>query len=735
MGLRPSQIADSIFFSQTNLRGLSTRGTVDTQFERISQSHEISEAQERALARTRTDTGEDTVPFKTITINDAIGKIRKHDFVLPAIQREFVWGTDRICQLFDSLMRGYPIGSFLFWQVEPETIGTLTFYDFMRTYHRKNHPHCDVLEVDRAKPITAILDGQQRLSSLNIGLRGSHADKLPRLRAENPSAYPEKFLCLDLLSEIDDSELDLAYRFAFKTRPEISQTTEQHWFEISKVLDFKDTMGAVHYITSSGLPAESMNHLVRLFDIVHKDLTINYYEEPEQDLEKVLKIFVRVNSGAVPLSFSDLLLSIATSQWKERDARAVIHDLVDDLNDTGQGFSFDKNTILKTGLVLLGKRDIRFNVSNFDRDTMQAMEAQWDGIESALRLGVTTLAHFGFHSATLSASNILIPVVFYLHVRGLDDSYLSSKEHADDREQLRLWIIRSLIQSGVWGSGLDTLISGLRTVLETESHNGFPRLALEREMARQGKQLAFGPEQLEDLLDTKYGAKSFPVLSLLYPGVNTRNGVHMDHVYPKSLFTPAKLRKAGLSKEDAEIGAKLVDRLPNLQLLDGAENINKRAMLPSQWMSISFANDQARQRYADANDLHNIGADERDFLNFFENRRTELRERLRNLLGVEEYDHENIFTSRDLLKDSNSKRGDIASHIQSAFEDKRLGDFLTIQEIRNHRSTGYGVDNPTNPSAGAISARLFPTSGSCTVTGVRPAKNETGVRGARKSAD
>src|SRR3546814_10998155 len=86
-----------------------------------------------------------------------------------------------------------------------------------------------------------------------------------------------------------------------------------------------------------------------------------------------------------------------------------------------------------------------------------------------------------------------------------------------------------------------------------------------------------------------------------------------------------------------------------------------------------------------------------------------------NLLGVEEDDHENIFTSRYLLKDSNSKRGDIASHIQSAFEDKRLGDFLTIQEIRNHRSTGYGVDNPTNPSAGAISARLFPTSGSCTV--------------------
>jgi transposase len=39
---------------------------------------------------------------------------------LPAIQREFVWRPDQIIQLFDSLLRRYPVGSFLFWEVQPE---------------------------------------------------------------------------------------------------------------------------------------------------------------------------------------------------------------------------------------------------------------------------------------------------------------------------------------------------------------------------------------------------------------------------------------------------------------------------------------------------------------------------------------------------------------------------------------------------------------------------------------
>lgn len=76
-------------------------------------------------------------------------------------------------------------------------------------------------------------------------------------------------------------------------------------------------------------------------------------------------------------------------------------------------------------------------------------------------------------------------------------------------------------------------------------------------------------------------------------------------------------------------------------------------------------------------------------------------------------------------------RRDIGEHIKSAFADVDAGTFLTVAEIRAHKSAEYG-DEP--PSAGAISARLFPSSGKSTVEGVEPGTNDKGTRGATKLA-
>ena len=109
------------------------------------------------------------------TVLETLRGIEKHGYVLPAIQREFVWRPEQICRLFDSLMQGYPFGAFLFWRVEPENSGRYKFYDFVRHYHERDNPHCPVLDQLPNQPLIAILDGQQRLTALNIGLRGSIA--------------------------------------------------------------------------------------------------------------------------------------------------------------------------------------------------------------------------------------------------------------------------------------------------------------------------------------------------------------------------------------------------------------------------------------------------------------------------------------------------------------------------------------------------------------------------------
>src|SRR5438045_1333832 len=111
-----------------------------------------------------------------LDVKRVLDRIRERRYVLPAIQREFVWSREQICDLFDSLMREYPIGSFLFWDVSAETSMKFKFYEVMMRYHERDFRHNPVLPMAGPQELTAILDGQQRLSALAIGLLGTHAE-------------------------------------------------------------------------------------------------------------------------------------------------------------------------------------------------------------------------------------------------------------------------------------------------------------------------------------------------------------------------------------------------------------------------------------------------------------------------------------------------------------------------------------------------------------------------------
>ncbi len=171
------------------------------------------------------------------TIEKTLDAIQRHDLVLPAIQREFVWRPRQIYRLFDSLMQRYPVGAFLYWRVASENSGRFKFYDFVLDYHPRERPHCRPLQPMLNRQLTAVLDGQQRLTALNVGLRGSMAWKLPRRWWNNPGAFPVRRLYLDLLWQPDDDNEDgLKYRFRFLTREQYSVARDgQCWFPVAQV--------------------------------------------------------------------------------------------------------------------------------------------------------------------------------------------------------------------------------------------------------------------------------------------------------------------------------------------------------------------------------------------------------------------------------------------------------------------------------------------------------------------
>lgn len=574
------------------------------------------------------------------TIASALRKIEEKAYVLPAIQREFVWKPEQIEKLFDSLMQGYPFGTFLFWSVKPETSGKFKFYDFVLNYHQRDAAHCPELPALHNRVVTAVLDGQQRLTSLNIGLRGSMAIKQPNKWWNNPDAFPKRTLRLNILSNHEADEDGVAYPFRFLDDKQATRTDDALWFKVPDIMATEDVIDLNDMLIDEGLTGDAhkraMRTLSKLYNVVHTDPLIHFYEEEAQDLERVLNIFIRLNSGGTPLSYSDLLLSIAVAQWTKKDARTEIHELVDELNGIGTGFSFSQDFVLKAGLMLADVASVGFKVENFTRENMVKLESGWPDIRRALVRTVELASSFGFNGQSLRADSSLLPIAYYLFKRAAPENYVLSNKFADDRNQIRDWLIKSLLKaSGIWGSGLDTLLTALREKIRTEFESGFPSTAIVSVMDARGKSLQFSDAEIDELLSMKYQDKrAFAILALLFPFVDLRNQFHIDHVFPISRFSASKLRKAGVSEEKLEEFAAVANELPNLQLLEGAVNMEKRAKMPDEWLASRYPTETDSRHYCEKHVLGIVPDNLDRFPEFTEIRRGLLRSKLKTLLGT-----------------------------------------------------------------------------------------------------
>ncbi|MDZ7742223.1 MAG: DUF262 domain-containing protein [Bacteroidota bacterium] len=363
-------------------------------------------------------------------------------------------------------MRNYPISTFLFWKVEKTRIKDFQFYEFLKHYHELNSTHNSKADLSQEEDVIAILDGQQRMTSLYIALTGTHAKKLPYYGKNNPNAYPKKKLFLNLLRKSVDIEME--YDFRFLTSEEAIPTEDDFWFECGKVLDFTDLSKVMEYLMHHDLTDTSkytkeqstfaLNTINQFFNAINQEKPISFFLEEGEELDKVLQIFIRINSGGTKLSYSDLLLSIATAQWKEKDAREVIHDFVDELNKIGDGFDFNKDLILKACLVLADFNDIKFKVDNFTKENMKIIEKNWDDVSAALRVTVELVAKHGYNGYSLTAANALIPIAYFIYKNYLVDKILHSASRDQDRKSIIEWLAR-VLRRGTFGGNTRCYLS------------------------------------------------------------------------------------------------------------------------------------------------------------------------------------------------------------------------------------------------------------------------------------
>lgn len=571
---------------------------------------------------------------QSMTIADLVRDI--DNYYLPAIQREFVWEAWKIEMLFDSLLREYPIGSFLLWEVrKPNIHEKFTFYDLIRDYDQRK-PHNIKVDLGNKDRIMGILDGQQRITSLLIGLMGSYSEKLARKRWNNPDAFPERKLYMNLLFKPNAPDDDQQFQIKFLMEGQAKRTDDAYWFRIGDILPAKTKQEARDLRRS--LPVGDIpvveDNMDALWAAVHERDNISYFLETREDLDSVLKIFVRLNRGGTPLSYSDLLLSLATATWGTHDARQEVYALVEYLNkNCGAQFGFSKDFVLKT-LLVLNDGDVRFKTENISKKN--GLEKTWRHAQKSLKITVKLLAQFGFDANTLTTHNAAIPIAYYLYKRGVDDGFLTKKAHEKDREEIRVWLLKILL-GRIFSRQTDSILTlirkEIRDALESTSGSATFPAEMVNDALRQRRGFSFTDEDAERIVDdTRYGDPyAFSTLALLFPYLSYQHSrYHMDHMHPDSSFTKANLTNAGMSETDLQFALERNDYLPNLQFLTDTDNVRKQDRLLKDWLSAEKNADY----YRTTNLIPDVDLSLANFCAFYKARRALLIQELKSRLGV-----------------------------------------------------------------------------------------------------
>ncbi|MDY2584542.1 DUF262 domain-containing protein [Helicobacter sp.] len=580
-----------------------------------------------------------------ITINQAMQKIRENQYLLPAFQREYAWKPEQIEELFDSLMRDYPISSMLFWRVKDESKTAWKFYRFLEYYRERYHTHNECFNTSNHKDFDAVLDGQQRLTSLYLALFGNYDIHRSNKKWENDD---RRFKICDFYFNLTQSEKPknekVEYEFLWLDREETEQKgiyidkQRQKWFKCKEI--YKHETSRVRKIAKEFELDENEEERLELFSqkIFDKHL-INYYLEEEQNPDKAVNIFIRINSGGTSLDYSDILFSIAIANWNRIDARTEINNLVDRINEN---FSISKDLVLK-GFLYLFHNSIKFQINSFDKNFIQDIEEKWEAIQNAFIETFRLLRSFGFDAKTLSSNNAILPILYFVYHKDLTHSIVDSVKQKENRQLIKKWLLRATIFKSFGGSS-DTILTNTRKAFIRDfKQNGiffdreieyFPWQEIEKE-TKYTYNLDMEYLQNNVMLYEKHNSESFAILSLLYPNLDYKNNnFHKDHLHPESAYKKyEKIAKKRAEKEPDYQWKdfKYYNSLVNLQMLDANENKSKQDKSLEQWVDENCGND--RKGFLNKHLIPDVDLSLENFDKFAEEREKLLLDRLIEVLN------------------------------------------------------------------------------------------------------
>ena len=455
------------------------------------------------------------------TIRKFVNYINNPDYLggfwLPNIQRAFVWREEQIERLYDSILREYPIGTLLIWKNKSK-IKHRKFIDNWKDELRILDFNVPVNENNKM----LVLDGQQRMQSLYIGLKGS---------------YNGRQLYFNILS--GDLKVPDDRRFEFKF---YDRDPGFPWIKFSSLIfpdkRNKEFKHGVEQIAQRTLDSKEDDRIEENIELVRSVFCLQeniLYQEvdsidrPEAYSEDdIVEIFIRANSGGTRLDKSDLLFSLLVSTWDDANENMTI--LLEELNK--DGYEFGRDFVLKTCLVIFDK-GASYEVSKFrDGDTKKKIEDNWKDIANAIKDVKDFIKGKTFIQSdkVLTSYLTLIPLIYFRY--HYSDKWQNAKG-------ISTYLVRTML-AGAFSGNPDSLID--KAIKKINEDEDFVKKNIYGVIRDDNRSLELTKE---NVLGISYTDRRIHLLFNLWYSFNytpaySGNQPQIDHIFPQSILRTVK---------------------------------------------------------------------------------------------------------------------------------------------------------------------------------------------------
>lgn len=571
----------------------------------------------------------DSNRYIDMSAKEALRLADTHFLLLPDIQREYVWSQVDIEKMFESIVDGYPIGSCIFWKTNKKTINEEkpNLYYFLRDFEKDKSKNTKAPEVvGEEGDYYVVLDGQQRITSLNIALYGTYKGYRGGrgYKWSDPNNWITRELYYNLdyyLQDVDEERDDEnpPKRFCFLSNEEAAKG---NYFKVKEIVAFDDDDSLLEFLINEGYAArvrKDLGKLYKRFVSSSNDGIIHYYCISENTYDEALDIFVRVNSTGRKLSKSDLLFSTLIDGWKE--GKESIDGLIQSANSRGDGYSFNRDYLMRLMLVLVDAKT-NLQIESFDRKTVQLIRDNWTYLSAAFSNMVDVLVSIGISGGFLSSYNATMPLVYYLYKGG-------TLKTEDDKNEVRKFLSISMAKRLFGIASNDSLRKTREAIQAFDCKKIKFNMQLFDSVSLTGNR-TFKVEltDIDYWLDNyTIGQSTYSILTLLYPHLKlSQVSYHQDHCHPYAGFDTNSLKLLGLEQDVIKEWQYKRNLLPNLQFLEGSANESKNKKPLKDWIALG-------------NDIkympEGVSLELKDFDTFFRKRRDLIRDDLIRIFNVD----------------------------------------------------------------------------------------------------